>query len=420
MKILFIADQFVPPVYDGSTAVYQSWLKTLKSVGEVYAILFTQREAPTAETHSYLSQTCRDYLILRGHAGSQALKTARALGRYVNKSLFAHSMIEEFNRRQIKRAISRFISAHGPDVAVVSKLDCVHLVGYKLLAGLRIPKFIDLHDDFVRREKLSRQIINRTLSEFPSLAGDSYFRLKRIRQRLSRFDYDRARRQEFRLLDLFDRIMISSYEEYSAYSARDGVGDRCVHLPWPMEVDFKPLKHNGTPDCDAGLISAGNEFNLEGLSFMVRKVMPLVRKQRPGFRLLLVGNITSSFLMTGLPTEGLVLGGEVKEPSDFYKRIKVSVVPLLNGTGVSLKALEGLRYGLPVVATSVGARGLIRQDLPNLHLADTPETFADTIVAHLDDYTNGAGDAHRNGSARSQIDQLERFVQICKEAGVKG
>jgi glycosyltransferase involved in cell wall biosynthesis len=419
MKILFVAEQFVPPIYDGSTTVYHSWLKALKSVGDVYAILFTLKETPGEETHSFLRQTCRDYLILRGRNQSSLLKTARALGRFVNGCLFAPPLIEEFGRRPVKIAISQFLAAHKPDLALVSKLECVHLLGLDVLSSLRIPKFMDLHDDHVARERLVRQALRDALAQFPSLINDRYYQLKRMRNRLSRHDDARARRQECRLLKLFDRIMIASYEEYLAYAAMEEIGDRCVHVPWPIEVDINPIGRCGVPEFDAGLIAATNEFNLEGMAFLVREVLPLIRKQRPDFRLLVAGSIADTFSITGLPTEGLTLAGTVKDLSEFYSRIRVSLVPLLNGTGVSLKTLEGIRYGLPVVATPMGARGLGGQDLPNLYVADTPETFANTALSLLDHYPVATDASNGNGSNGSSNDQWKRFLRICDEVGIK-
>ena len=80
MKILFIAEQFIPPIYDGSTTVYHSWLKALKSVGDVYAILFSLKGTATEETHSFLRQTFGDYLIPQGLAKSPSLNASTSAG----------------------------------------------------------------------------------------------------------------------------------------------------------------------------------------------------------------------------------------------------------------------------------------------------------------------------------------------------
>src|SRR5581483_6725961 len=104
---------------------------------------------------------------------------------------------------------------------------------------------------------------------------------------------------------------------------------------------------------------------------------PLIRRRRPGFRLLVAGNIDEAFRLTGLSAEGVEVAGPVEELSSFYDRVNVCIVPVLNGTGVSLKTLEALHRGLPVVATSAGARGLVREELPNLCVADTPAAMAE-------------------------------------------
>src|SRR5689334_6805793 len=95
---------------DGSVTTRMPKVK--RWVGDVYAIMFTLYGTPTEETHSFLRRTCRDYLIAQGRGPSTVLKTARALGRFVNGSLYAHPLIEEFGRGPIKAEISRFLDAH--------------------------------------------------------------------------------------------------------------------------------------------------------------------------------------------------------------------------------------------------------------------------------------------------------------------
>ena len=66
----------------------------------------------------------------------------------------------------------------------------------------------------------------------------------------------------------------------------------------------------------------------------------------------------------------------VENVGSFYARIGASIVPLLSGTGVSVKTLEAIAHGKPVVATSAGARGLRRELYPDVLVADDPALFA--------------------------------------------
>ena len=55
---------------------------------------------------------------------------------------------------------------------------------------------------------------------------------------------------------------------------------------------------------------------------------------------------------------GIVSLGKVRDVGDFYDAIAIAVVPLLSGTGVSLKTLEAVEHGVPVISTPVGVRGI--------------------------------------------------------------
>jgi hypothetical protein len=67
----------------------------------------------------------------------------------------------------------------------------------------------------------------------------------------------------------------------------------------------------------------------------------------------------------------------------------------------------------------MGARGLSGRDLPNLRVADSAETFAETVLSLLDGYPDAASAAAANRSNGSSSDCLKRFVQLCAELGVE-
>jgi glycosyltransferase involved in cell wall biosynthesis len=77
--------------------------------------------------------------------------------------------------------------------------------------------------------------------------------------------------------------------------------------------------------------------------------------------------------------------GFVPDLADFYRRVRVAIAPLRFGAGVKLKTVEALQYGVPVVATTVGAEGL--EALPGDVIAvhDDPAGFAAAVVARLRD-----------------------------------
>ena len=63
------------------------------------------------------------------------------------------------------------------------------------------------------------------------------------------------------------------------------------------------------------------------------------------------------------------------------------VVPLRAGSGMRVKILNALAQGIPVVTSSVGCEGIHVISGRHLLIADDPETFANAVIAILEDNT---------------------------------
>ena len=56
------------------------------------------------------------------------------------------------------------------------------------------------------------------------------------------------------------------------------------------------------------------------------------------------------------------------------------IVPILTGSGMRMKILEGAALGLPVITTSVGVEGLDFPDKEACLIANSPKEFAQALV----------------------------------------
>jgi glycosyltransferase involved in cell wall biosynthesis len=124
------------------------------------------------------------------------------------------------------------------------------------------------------------------------------------------------------------------------------------------------------------------EPNAEGLRFLTEAVLPAVWERMPGVRLTAVGR--------GLPSvrrdPRIETPGFVEDLPRAYGAADVVLVPLLRGGGSPLKFVEGLAYGLPVVASARAAR-LIEDGVPGRDFlaAEGAKEFAAAIEALLTD-----------------------------------
>jgi len=117
--------------------------------------------------------------------------------------------------------------------------------------------------------------------------------------------------------------------------------------------------------------------NVDGIEWFVREVLPLIRRQRPGCSLAIVGRTPpSSITALGQRDERVQVTGTVPDIRPLLWSAAVSIVPLRIGGGTRLKIYESMAGRVPVVSTTVGAEGLEVHHPDDIRLADSPEAFA--------------------------------------------
>ncbi len=126
--------------------------------------------------------------------------------------------------------------------------------------------------------------------------------------------------------------------------------------------------------------------NAQGVLWFARNVMPLVLAQVPDARLTVIGKQPPAELaQCNLPAANLEATGYVDDPTPWLAETAAFIVPLLAGGGMRVKIIDGWRWGLPIVSTTVGAEGIEYTPDEQLLRADSPADFADAVIALLND-----------------------------------
>ncbi|MEW5301839.1 MAG: hypothetical protein WDW36_004673 [Sanguina aurantia] len=130
--------------------------------------------------------------------------------------------------------------------------------------------------------------------------------------------------------------------------------------------------------------------NRQAVQYLLTEVLPHILKLLPkehvaGFKIHLVG-------APGAPSDLLTLVRKLTQhvthhswlsESDLktlYGQVKVATAPLLSGTGVKGKISQAMKYGVPVVATSVAIEGMHMLHGVDTLVGDNAVTFADRLV----------------------------------------
>ncbi len=235
---------------------------------------------------------------------------------------------------------------------------------------------------------------------------------------VTRLELGRTRRYEGWLVGRFDRVLVTSTVDRQALmnlaAALDGEdhGARVVVLSNGVDLDYFTPAAAGERE-PATIVFTGKmsyHANLTAALYLIEQVMPLVWQQRPDAKLVIAGSSPPDRLrrLAAKRAGHVEVTGRAPDLRPYLTRASVAVAPLLYGAGVQNKVLEAMACATPVVATTRAVMGLRPEGLRHCAIADTPQSFADEIVALLVDADRqrraGAGgrryvETHHNWSA---------------------
>jgi len=183
-------------------------------------------------------------------------------------------------------------------------------------------------------------------------------------------------------------FVVAISEEEASFFREHSPMPRNVAVHPPFFAGVTPARDGLTSRRDVGFVagwSAGPESpNADAVDWFARKILPKVRARQPGVRLRVTGADPPANVRR-LVTPAIEFVGQVANLAEFYATLRVVVVPVRYGSGVKLKTVEAVQYGVPTVATTVGAEGIPFDDRGAVVVADDPDRFARAVAALLGD-----------------------------------
>ena len=119
--------------------------------------------------------------------------------------------------------------------------------------------------------------------------------------------------------------------------------------------------------------------NLEGLKWFMEEVWVKAQAQFPSLKLHIAGRNTPDW-MKAMNEPNIRIHGEIPDAQDFINQHSIMVVPLLSGSGMRAKILEGMALGKVVMTTSIGLEGIAAINKKEVLVADNVNEFLDCIA----------------------------------------
>ena len=226
--------------------------------------------------------------------------------------------------------------------------------------------------------------------------------------------------RDWLLLKRYEGEMCRQFDEVTAVTEEDrrflieaGAPDDVTVIPVAVDPDEQALvirKPSGPH-----IIHLGTMYwppNVDGVNWFLDHVYPLVKLHLPDVRCTLIGSKPPQRILNyGNADRTITVTGYVEDPRPFLEDASMMIVPLRAGGGMSVKMLNALAQGIPMVSTTIGSEGIQVQHGQDILLADTAEAFADACTRLLTDYDLNA---HLTRKGRQTVEQCYDYRQVCR------
>ncbi len=395
MNILYFSPIPFEPVRHGNISTVNQYMKRLKELGHTVHYVMLQNYGTSPMDYYKMMQIADTMDIIPWTPKNK--KVCNEDGYYIYDSLYPEGAGE---------VISYFCKKYKIETII-----CTYVTMSKILEFVppNVTKIIDTHDRMSDRHLYLKK--NNIKNDFFSCTEEDEAKY------LSRADIIWARRDEE--TEFFNRITNSkkaiTVTHFEAPKFLNKKYDRCKKI---------------------GILASENSINAKMVCEFVQQFSKKMKREKIDLELVIAGKVKNTifakkrkhfrnlaniyFSIIGrqdkikkeylkyFENDYVKVIGEVANIEDFYSDIDIALVPITIGTGINVKMVEAMAFGVPVISTECGIKGMKSES--EFHHCQTIEDVIDKIYKVyknprlLDDlvsiskncYIEFVNNAHRN------------------------
>ena len=186
---------------------------------------------------------------------------------------------------------------------------------------------------------------------------------------------------EKKYLQQYDKIVCITEKDKKLFLA-DNIKIPMSVIPAGIDMDkVNTAKANSMKNTLFMLGDLNWKPNEEGLKWFLNNVWSNVMKSCPDIELHIAGKNMPKWLERN-KEKNIKVHGYVPSSEEFIKNYDVMLVPLLSGSGMRLKIIEGMVYKKPIISTSVGVEGIECTDNKNIFIRNNVDDWIKLISAY--------------------------------------
>lgn len=184
--------------------------------------------------------------------------------------------------------------------------------------------------------------------------------------------------EEIEAINKFDKVFFISSDEMFFFS---NFLENIETYYLPHYLDDKINDKKAEPQkrsIDILFLGSDNIHNIKGIDWFLKDVYPKIKKRN--YKITIAGKITKKIDKESYPNIEFI--NYIENLSDVYNKTKLIISPLKSGTGIKIKIVEAMAYGLPIVCTSRSLMGFMEKKENGCLVADSADNFSKAII-HL-------------------------------------
>ncbi|MEA1873788.1 MAG: glycosyltransferase [Bacteroidota bacterium] len=359
MKILFLANKVPWPLKDGGAIGTFSISYGLAKSGcsvDMLAINTPKHHINTKD----IPESIRKTMLIE----TVSINTNISPVKLIQNFLFSNKpyIAKRFHNQEFKNALANKLKENKYDVVI---LEMLYLSAYIPTIRKHSNAHITMRAPNIEHE-IWMQIAENTKNPIKS----SY--LSNMAKRI--------RKMEQKVMNQYDSLIPVSQVNAESYKKmgvnvpifRTTTGVFLDQIPQNPEIkEENALAHIGALDWIP---------NFEGLKWFVDQVWPIIHEAIPDLNFYIAGRNAPEHAASVFNKDQINYLGEVPDAYEFLQSKSILIVPLLSGSGMRVKIIEGLALGKSIVSTEIGAEGIAIKNNVHIKIANEPRDFADACI----------------------------------------
>jgi len=276
----------------------------------------------------------------------------------------------------IDRFFSGNFEAKLQDVLSGCSYDVVQLEGIFLVPYIDVIKKHSKAKIVLRAHNVEFEIWMRRMHSCKNLVKKQYLRL--LANRLKTYEINH----------------INAYDGIAAITPRDaeilkahGCTIPITDIPIGMDLIHSETVSTRLNDSPTSLFHLGSMDwmpNQEAIKWFLADVWPKVSDAYPNLMLHLAGRHMPEWIINS-NFHNVIVEGEINNVREYMASKDIMIVPLLSGSGMRVKIVEGMAFGKVIISTSIGAEGIQYLHEKDILIANTPEEYTTMVGKCMSD-----------------------------------